>query len=93
MATRKTISLEELTDRVNKMLADSDDDLVEGREALGVLLETVLLEADAYAGFSYLPSEWEKGNLKTDGIDESRRRYYLKADAASGRRRSTPQED
>lgn len=56
---RKTVKLVELVDQVNAMLryvAEDETRPVELREegatALTVLLETVLMDADAYAGFS-----------------------------------------
>lgn len=85
MAVRKTIHLEDLVDRVNRMLKESPSSDTKGREALSVLVESVLMDADAYAGFSYLASEWEvlpdgRSQLRKDA-DETRRRYFLKPEA------------
>jgi hypothetical protein len=60
---RKTVKLVELVDQVNAMLgylASDESRPVALREesatALTVLLESVLMDADAYAGFSEHPS-------------------------------------
>jgi hypothetical protein len=64
---RKTVKVAELVDTVNAMLANSTDDQAQGREALAVLIERALFDADAYKGFRY---------LTPDG-DETRRAYII----------------
>ena len=66
MTQRKTIKVEALKDKVNAMLEKSDDARVEGREALAILLETVLMDTDNYHG--YIQAQ--------PVVDDSRRRYF-----------------
>ena len=51
---RKTVKVETLKDKVNKMLRDLPDSDVEGRIALQTLVENVLMESGNYCGFCYL---------------------------------------
>ena len=51
---RKTIQVEALKDKVNKMIRDLPDSDVEGRITLQTLVENVLMETGNYSGFSYL---------------------------------------
>lgn len=66
---RKTITVDSLKSRVNHMLAESVPEVKEGRIALHVLLEGVLMDTGNYHGFRY-----------TDGnngeTDDTRRTYY-----------------
>ena len=79
---RKTIEVAKVKDLINGMLANSTDDHVEGRRALALALESVLLETDNYHGFRYLASEYLPAAEQTytqvlrDGYDDSRRRYF-----------------
>ena len=62
---RKTIKVETLKAKVNAMLEKSDNDRVEGRQALAVLLETILMDTGNYHGYT-----------GPQGSDDSRRRYF-----------------
>lgn len=73
---RKTIAVSELVGRVNAMIAATSDDMRESRIALGVLLDTVLVETANYRGFSYLPSELDANGQLRDGYDGTRKRYH-----------------
>lgn len=69
MASRKTVTVEALKDRVNGMLLNSRDDMRAERSALAVLLESVLMETGNYHGFRY-----RDGN--NGETDDTRRAYY-----------------
>lgn len=51
---RKTVSVDQLRLRINSQLLHSPDDYRQGREALQMFLESVLMEAGRYSGFRYL---------------------------------------
>ncbi len=65
--TRKTIKITDLVDAANHMLAESVDDV--DRVGVFILLERLLLDADAYKGFQFID-----GN--SGDTDDTRRRYY-----------------
>ena len=68
---KKTIQVSALRDKVNKMLLDSANENTEGRNALIVLLETMLHDSGNYKGFGYL----DKRNTLTGntyGVDMSK---------------------
>jgi hypothetical protein len=54
----------------------------EGRQALAVLVENMLMSTGNYRGFGYLPSEYLPAEQQTndrvlrDGHDDTRRRYF-----------------
>lgn len=76
---RKTVNVTDLLARVNKVLADSVPEYVQGRHAMAILLTDVLMDTGNYHGFNYLPSEFVDGkpeNGLRPGYDESRRYYY-----------------
>lgn len=50
---RKTISIEALKSKINKMLAESVNDKAE-REGMIAVIENVLIETDNYKGYRYL---------------------------------------
>ena len=66
---RKTVTVESLRNHVNHMLTESVDDAKEGRIALHVLLESVLMDTGNYHGFRYC----DGNNGETD---DTRRVYY-----------------
>lgn len=51
---RKTVEVERLKQYVNDVCLNSSDDMKEGREALGTMLENILMETGNYKGFGYL---------------------------------------
>ncbi len=51
---RKTISVDEVKAMVNDMIFHSMDNKVEGRIALGIMLENILHKTGNYRGFAYL---------------------------------------
>lgn len=79
MTTRKTIPVEDVKRMANDMLRDSVDDMTDGRIAVAILLEQVLMATGNYHGFRYLPGVVEIDesipSVKVTG-DESRRQYY-----------------
>ena len=68
---RKTIKVEEVKTLINHMLLHSRDDNRSGREALQVLIETILMDTGNYHGFGYLtPNDMATSeNGTTYGID------------------------
>ena len=74
MARRKTLEVSVLRDKINQMLADSDDDKTEGRTVLALVLEFVLMESGNYSGFRF--TDFSNGNL-----DATRRYYYMAGSA------------
>ncbi len=100
MTTKKTISVALILKRANARLAQPDSKAkqlgggvgqlrgVSYREGVASLLEFVLHEADAYAGFGYLDERYVEGKT-----DESRRCYYVHSKLAASYRellRGTP---
>lgn len=96
---RKTLDVRLIIERANTFLATSDDDKIGQREGVASFLEALLHDANAYAGFGYLPS----AGVNYDGIargerfaadDESRRRYntHAKLNVVRHREATTPQE-
>ncbi len=63
---RKTIAISDIKARANAMLVDSDTDLIEGREAIAIFLESILMTTGNYHG--YIQDE--------PVTDDSRRRYF-----------------
>lgn len=51
---RKTVSVDQIRSKINHTLLHSPDDYRQGREALQMFLEGVLMEAGRYSGFRYL---------------------------------------
>jgi hypothetical protein len=70
MGNRKTFKVNDLTIQVNRMLANSAEDARDGRVALSVLLEKMLMDTGNYHGFRY--TDGDQGRR-----DDSRRSYYL----------------
>lgn len=54
---RKTVDLSDLKARVNRMIEKTESK--EAREALAILLSSVLMDCNAYKGFNYV--EWLNG--------------------------------
>jgi hypothetical protein len=74
---RKTIELSTLVDIANSMLAKSWDEMTESRTGISVLLERVLMDSNAYAGFGYLQIETDTKTGEVISLgDETRRKYY-----------------
>lgn len=87
---RKTVRVRDLVDSVNEMLEKSTTSS-EARMSLCILLENVLHENGAYAGFNYLTSDYvPQGHLPgilvdgagdrifdRDRCDETRRFYHV----------------
>ena len=69
--SRKTVKVIELVEKANRMLANSNDDRKDQRKGIASFIESVLFEADQYAGFGYIDG-W--GPYE----DETRRIYYFK---------------
>jgi hypothetical protein len=86
---RKTIPVDRVREIANAMLADSIDDRAEGRTAIAVLLESILMETGNYHGFQNPghPGPYDYDTDATDprwrwidangvAVDDSRRRYF-----------------
>ena len=54
MTARKTVSIDAIKAQFNAMILNSTDDFKEGRAALTVALEQILMDAKQYKGFDYL---------------------------------------
>lgn len=57
---RKTLPISQLVERANEMLA-APGSTPEGREAICVMIESLLLDAGRYGGFRYLPTTEVEG--------------------------------
>jgi hypothetical protein len=81
---RKTISVSTVIERANHFLSNSEDAQTAERQATANLLETLLHDADAYAGFGYLASakvvhHYDRPPAEQTTIeDETRRVYFFK---------------
>jgi len=62
---RKTVDVERIKALHNQMNADSVDAVKEGRKAITLFADTLLIEADQYRGFRY-----------TNDADPSRQHLY-----------------
>jgi hypothetical protein len=78
---RKTITVQEVKDRANTMLEFQSTS--EARQAVAVLLESVLHATGNYRGFRYLPSEYNEpqeflrtGLVLREDYDDTRRYYF-----------------
>ena len=67
---RKTVNIKSLIEMVNKYNATSVDAYKDQREGQSMLLEQVLLDADAYAGFAYLSKHELQGYAMSVGVRE-----------------------
>jgi len=89
-AKRKTFSIKWLLDHVNTFNATSADHLKVEREGKNMLLETILIQAGAYRGFTHLldyelsndavsvgvREQREDGTWNFDDTDHTRVRYF-----------------
>ena len=76
-AMRKTIEVEKVKSMVNHMLANSADDVTEGRVAIAIVLERVLMDTDNYHGYRHLPGVVDFSVSPPEIVgDETRRMYY-----------------
>jgi hypothetical protein len=81
---RKTIPVSTVIERANHFLSNSEDAQTAERQATANLLETLLHDADAYAGFGYLASakvvhHYDRPPAEQTTIeDETRRVYFFK---------------
>ena len=66
--SRKTLPVTQIVERANEMLA-APGSTPEGREAICVMVESLLLEAGRYGGFRYLPT--------TEVLGAGSRRVYM----------------
>jgi len=77
---RKTIRVTDLVDAANTILA-AEGSTPEGRAAVAHLVSRLLMDANAYRGFTYLRSEYLPADQQTDTnvlrpfYDDTRRRY------------------
>lgn len=73
---RKTVNITTVLERGNYFLKNSEPDKRAAREATANFMETLLHDADAYAGFGYLDSAGVDHDApKFTAKDESRRHY------------------
>lgn len=73
---RTTVKIVDLVDQINTALRESPPEWKEARLALSVVADKVLIDANQYKGFRYLPTEWDGSKLK-EGYDDTRREYYV----------------
>lgn len=77
MKARKTVPVEDVKTLANKMLANSADEVTQGREAIAVMLEHILMDTGNYHGFRYLPGVMDFSTDPPSVVgDETRRAYY-----------------
>jgi hypothetical protein len=96
---RKTIELDMVVEKANRMLLHSEPELQDFRKGVFEMAATMLMAGDAYAGFNYASPEMvERGQAKSVGghwegdpgdggvfhVDDDTRRYL------HVRRRTTP---
>lgn len=81
MSARKTVRIADVVRTANVMLA-APGSTTDGRIAVAVLLERVLMDCNAYKGFRYLDSEYLPASDQTPssvlraGYDDTRRAYF-----------------
>lgn len=68
---RKTIEVSAIREKVNKMLLESADENVEGRNALIVFIGSILHESGNYHGFGYIDKA-QSMTGSTFGVDMSK---------------------
>ena len=79
--SRKTYPVASLVSDANTMLA-APGSTRDGRIAIAILVERVLMDTGNYKGFQYLASEFLPAaeqtdtNVLRDGYDDTRRRYF-----------------
>lgn len=78
MSKRKTVSVSDLVETANRMLSVTPDAWVGERWGISAFIESVLHDAERYAGFRYLDTELNDDGSLIDSYDDSRRRYYLR---------------
>jgi hypothetical protein len=71
---RKTIPVEAVKAAANRMLAQSDDTMQQGRIGVYMLLERVLFDTDNYRGYRYVSPE--DGDNIAGQLDDTRRFYH-----------------
>ena len=88
---KKTVKIDEVITRINKMILHSPDDHRNARGALAVLAANILMDADRYRGFCYLEEHHMKdscrgksvgvrridGEYKFEDTDSTRVHYIL----------------
>jgi hypothetical protein len=80
---RKTVKIKDLINKTNNCLAEGkncDPEAVAFRMGMCLMLESILMEADVYIGFSYLESagvEKDHNGYCCHIADESRRNYGI----------------
>lgn len=75
----KTVRVADLADYVNRCLAESTQDYYTERAGLAHLIEKVLMDANAYAGFRFIDVD-QDGECAQGAVDPSRRQYYVKSE-------------
>lgn len=74
---RKTVNITTVLERGNYFLKHSNDSQAAARAATANFMETLLRDADAYAGFGYLDTAGVDHDAPTFTCkDETRRHYY-----------------
>lgn len=68
---RKTIEVSAIREKANKMLFESANENVKGREAVTIFIESILHDSGNYHGFLYIDKARSMTN-STFGIDFSR---------------------
>jgi len=71
-AKRKTVSIKSILDHVNHFNRTSADNWKSQREGQNILLEKMLMDADAYRGFTHLSASEIHDEAMSVGIRELR---------------------
>jgi hypothetical protein len=74
VTSRKTISVEAVKEIANGMLRDSIPEMKDGRIAVTVLIERVLMDTGNYHGYRYISPAGDDSNV--GGVCDDTRRYY-----------------
>lgn len=64
MSKRRTIKIEELKARANQTFVDSEENFRDGRKAIYLFVEDILMKTDNYHGFRYLTQDELKPGVK-----------------------------
>jgi hypothetical protein len=88
---RKTIEINNIKEKINGIILNSEDSQKETRAVLGLLLEEILMETNKYKGFKYLTkrdmglsysgttigiNDDQKDKTLFEGTDPTRIYYY-----------------
>jgi hypothetical protein len=64
LSKRRTIKIDELKARANQTFVDSEENFRDGRKAIFLFVEDILMKTDNYHGFRYLTQDELKSGVK-----------------------------